>query len=57
MFNFVLLDTTYFPGRCAEIMVRGQAIGKIGVLHPEVIQKFDLNMPCSAMELNIETFL
>lgn len=29
-------------------------IGSIGVLHPDVLAKFDLHYPCSAMELNIE---
>jgi len=50
-------DPTYFPGRCAQIICRGQCIGKIGVLHPEVISNFDLSLPCSAFEINIEPFL
>lgn len=50
-------DPTFFPGRCAEVIYRGQSIGKIGVLHPDVISKFELNMPCAAMEINIEPFL
>ncbi|XP_036276722.1 phenylalanine--tRNA ligase beta subunit isoform X2 [Pipistrellus kuhlii] len=47
----------FFPGRCAEVFARGQSIGKLGVLHPDVITKFELNMPCSALEINIEPFL
>ncbi|KAL4220853.1 hypothetical protein ACF0H5_019120 [Mactra antiquata] len=47
-------DATYFPGRCADIMVHGKSIGKLGVLHPEVITTFDLNLPCAALELNLE---
>ncbi|ELT99894.1 hypothetical protein CAPTEDRAFT_158835 [Capitella teleta] len=50
-------DASYFAGQCADIVVRGESIGKIGVLHPEVIQKFDLTMPCSAFEINLEVFL
>lgn len=50
-------DPSYFPGQCADIMVLGQPVGKIGVLHPEVIQKFELTMPCSAFEINLEAFL
>uniref|UniRef100_A0A8C5XBD1 Phenylalanine--tRNA ligase beta subunit n=1 Tax=Microcebus murinus TaxID=30608 RepID=A0A8C5XBD1_MICMU len=48
---------TFFPGRCAEIFARGQSIGKLGVLHPDVITKFELTMPCSSLEINIEPFL
>lgn len=47
-------DATFFPGRCADIMVRGSCIGKLGVLHPDVITTFDLNMPAAALELNLE---
>lgn len=50
-------DTAFFPGQCANILVRGQNIGKLGVLHPDVITKFDLNMPCSVFEIDIEPFL
>ena len=50
-------DPTYFPGRCAEIIACGLVIGKLGVLHPETITKFELTLPCAAMEINIEPFL
>ncbi|GFO42266.1 phenylalanine--tRNA ligase beta subunit [Plakobranchus ocellatus] len=50
-------DPTFFPGRCAEVVAKGQVIGRLGVLHPDVITKFDLNMPCSALEITIEPFL
>lgn len=50
-------DVAYFPSRCAEVVVNGETIGQIGVLHPDVIAAFDLSMPCSAFEINIEPFL
>ncbi|RLU24647.1 hypothetical protein DMN91_002736 [Ooceraea biroi] len=50
-------DPTYFPQRCAEIVCYGKVIGKMGVLHPDVLSKFELNVPCSAMEMNIEPFV
>ncbi|XP_056297065.1 phenylalanine--tRNA ligase beta subunit isoform X2 [Pseudoliparis swirei] len=50
-------DSTFFPGRCAEIFVRGQSVGRLGVLHPDVIGRFELTMPCSALEMELEPFL
>ncbi|CAG7834966.1 unnamed protein product [Allacma fusca] len=50
-------DPTYFPGRCAVVEYRGKRIGKLGVLHPKVLQNFDCNMLCSAVEIEIEDFL
>jgi len=58
--NFVRLftDPTYFPGRCAKIFGPGHCeLGKLGVLHPEVLSAFDLSLPCSSIEINIEPFL
>lgn len=53
-FSFGYLDPTYFQGRCATVILRGKPIGKIGVLHPDVVTKFDLNNPCSAFEISVE---
>ncbi|XP_061574753.1 phenylalanine--tRNA ligase beta subunit [Cololabis saira] len=50
-------DPTFFPGRCAEILVRGKSVGRLGVLHPDVINRFELTLPCSALEMDIEPFL
>lgn len=53
----IFLDDTYFSGRTAEIIFEGKPIGVLGVLHPEVVTNFELNMPCSAFEISIEPFL
>jgi phenylalanyl-tRNA synthetase beta subunit len=50
-------DATYFPGRCADIVVQGRKVGTLGILHPDVVSKFELNMPCAALEITIEPFL
>ncbi|VDC06286.1 unnamed protein product [Peniophora sp. CBMAI 1063] len=31
-------------------------IGKLGVLHPEVLEKFEIGYPCSALEFSLEPF-
>ena len=58
MFSFFFcLDPSYFPGRCADIIMLGKKIGRLGVVHPEVLGNFELNMPCAALEINVEPFL
>ena len=52
--DLLLSDSTYFPGRCADIMFQNRSIGKLGVLHPDVITAFDLKLPCAALELNLQ---
>ncbi|KAB5577644.1 hypothetical protein GE09DRAFT_1183479 [Coniochaeta sp. 2T2.1] len=54
-------EATFFDGRAAAIFVRldGQTkrIGEFGVLHPTVLEKFDLKYPVSTLEINLEVFL
>ncbi|CAB0004046.1 unnamed protein product [Nesidiocoris tenuis] len=50
-------DETYFPKRCAEIRLKGVPIGSLGTLHPDVIKAFDLSLPCSVLEFNLEPFV
>jgi phenylalanyl-tRNA synthetase beta chain len=36
---------------------RDIVIGTLGVLHPTVLEKFEITYPCSALEFNLEVFL
>lgn len=47
-------DKKYFPKRGANVMLDGQNVGTIGVLHPEVLDKFQLKNPVSVLELDFE---
>ena len=47
-------DSTLFPRHCADIHVRGKDISRLGVLHPEVLTAFDINMPASALKIDTE---
>ncbi len=31
-------------------------IGKLGILHPSVLEKFEIGYPCSALEFSLEPF-
>ena len=31
-------------------------IGILGILHPTVLEKFEIGFPCSALEINLEPF-
>eukprot|EP01104_Vermistella_antarctica_P019072 TRINITY_DN7301_c0_g1_i1.p1 TRINITY_DN7301_c0_g1~~TRINITY_DN7301_c0_g1_i1.p1 ORF type:complete len:616 (+),score=150.69 TRINITY_DN7301_c0_g1_i1:66-1850(+) len=50
-------NPTFFPGRQGSVIVNGKSIGYMGVVHPEVLSAFKLVTPCSAIELNIESFV
>lgn len=55
------IDPTYFPGHAASVHLRiggkEHNIGTFGILHPTVLEKYELKYPVSTLELNIETFL
>ncbi|KAL5108206.1 Phenylalanine--tRNA ligase beta subunit [Taenia crassiceps] len=52
-------DSTYFRGRCADIILlpSEHSIGRLGVVHPNVLRNFDLSLCVSAFEIDIEPFL
>ncbi|CAG9533290.1 unnamed protein product [Cercopithifilaria johnstoni] len=51
-------DPTYLDGRCAEIIgPAGISLGRVGVLHPDVITAYGLVLPISIMDITIEPFL
>ena len=50
-------DSTFFPGRQAAVFSGGHQVGAFGVVHPNVLDKFDIPYPVSALELNVEPFV
>ncbi|KAI9735328.1 MAG: phenylalanine--tRNA ligase subunit beta [Claussenomyces sp. TS43310] len=54
-------EPTFFPGHGAAIYMRlnGKAlrVGEFGILHPTVLDKFELRYPVSTLEMNLEAFL
>ncbi|KAI1330357.1 phenylalanyl-tRNA synthetase [Xylariaceae sp. FL0255] len=54
-------EPTFFSGRAAAIHARingkEKRIGELGILHPTVLEKFDLKYPVSTIEFNLEVFL
>ncbi|CAG8554504.1 10339_t:CDS:2, partial [Diversispora eburnea] len=54
-------DPTYFPNRSADIFLRTsentKKIGSFGILHPKVLESFEIIYPCSALEFHLGAFL
>ncbi len=58
-------NPVFFPAIAADVVVRAadkaseEVVGSFGVVHPDVLSKkaFDVKWPCSALELNIESFV
>ncbi|QPC78776.1 hypothetical protein HYE68_009528 [Fusarium pseudograminearum] len=54
-------DATFFAGHAASVYLRlggkERRVGEFGILHPSVLEKFDLKYPVSTLEVNLEVFL
>ena len=50
-------DASLFPGRRANVIVEGEHVGVVGVIHPDVSVSFEIPFAVSALELNVEPFL
>ncbi len=48
---------SFIDGRTAAIIFRRKEIGKMGEIHPEVLNNFELENPTSAFEMDIEEFI
>ena len=57
----VTLLLWYFAARRASVVAKWIivvffAFGVLGILHPTVLEKFEISYPCSALEFNLEPF-
>jgi len=50
-------NPSLFPGRAADVFINDKKIGYFGIVHPKVLAAFEIGMPCSVLELDIEAFL
>jgi phenylalanyl-tRNA synthetase beta chain len=41
----------FIEGRCADVMVEGEASGAVGEVSPEVLVNFEVSMPCAGFEV------
>lgn len=53
---------SFFPGRAASLLVtkpgsEQSVVGTFGILHPEVLDNFDIKYPASCMELDLEAIM
>jgi len=55
--DYTLDPTThgsFLGGRVGKVMVEGQSIGWIGEIHPEVLEAWQISMPVSVFELEVD---
>ena len=56
-------DPCCFPGMGAEVVLKyedgraDQVVGTFGVVHPEVLQNFEVTYPCSILEMDVEALM
>jgi phenylalanyl-tRNA synthetase beta chain len=44
----------FIPGRAADLIFDGKVVGFIGEVHPKVLANYDLRVPVTVCELNVE---
>ena len=53
----VSAEPMFFSGRGADVLLGSKVIGHLGILHPEVLDNFDITLPCSVLEINLEPLI
>ena len=50
-------DPRFIPGRQAAIMINGKQAGIFGEVHPQVLENWQITVPCAAGELDLEALM
>lgn len=56
-------DPCFFPGMSADIVLKfedgrpEQVVGNMGVVHPKVLENFEVSYPCSVLEMNVDALM
>ena len=50
-------DPRFIPGRQAAIIVKGKQVGVFGEVHPQVLENWQIAVPCVAGEINLEDLM
>jgi phenylalanyl-tRNA synthetase beta chain len=50
-------DSRFIPGRAASIIYKGKPAGVFGEIHPEVLERWGVAMPCIAAEIDLDALL
>jgi phenylalanyl-tRNA synthetase beta chain len=50
-------DPRFIAGRGGQLLYKGRPIGVIGDIHPAVLDAWGIQMPCAALELELEALL
>ncbi len=51
-----ITNNFYLDGRSAEISINNIIVGHIGEIHPEILEKYGLEVPMSGMEIFLDKF-
>ena len=47
-------NPTFHPGKTASLVVRGKNIGVFGEVHPDVLENYNMDVPCMVAELDLD---
>lgn len=50
-------DPRFIPGRQAAVIVDGKQVGIFGEIHPQVLENWQIAVPCAAGELDLESLM
>ncbi len=46
-------NSTFLPGRAGKIVFNAESAGVIGEIHPQVLENWNITMPCSVFEISL----
>jgi len=53
----IIVHPSFLEGRVGRIVVNGREVGTLGEIHPEVLERWGILIPCSFFEISLDTLL
>jgi phenylalanyl-tRNA synthetase beta chain len=50
-------DARFIPGRAAEVVIRDEAVGILGEIHPRVLTNWGIEVPCVVFEMTFDSLV
>jgi phenylalanyl-tRNA synthetase beta chain len=48
---------SFLSGRCARVQILKKPVGWIGEIHPQVLERWQIGVPCAAVELTLDSWV
>ncbi len=50
-------NPSFLSGRCAKVLIQDKHVGWMGEIHPKVLERWEIGVPCAAFEISLDSWV